>query len=162
MYLQGRLSFCGIRVWEPVSSSVLICLHIHSFDRHLYQFQALGEDDNETEYSSASYPSLGMAVVLPREFFTLRPLRNLLLTEVIPALNPIIQSKLLTLAPHLESPQILAACGRGSQSALRILRHGLAVEDIVSCDVRSSPNGLWVTKRMESGMDSFCEKQYSE
>ncbi|KAF7328928.1 Pre-mRNA-splicing factor RSE1 [Mycena venus] len=48
-----------------------------------------------------------------------------------------------------ESPQILAACGRGFRSKLRILRHGLEVEDIVSCDVRSSPNGLWVIKRDE-------------
>ncbi|KAJ7912563.1 mono-functional DNA-alkylating methyl methanesulfonate N-term-domain-containing protein [Mycena leptocephala] len=147
-----------IKYFDTVSVCSSLCIFKAAFlfvasefgNQHLYQFQALGEDDNETEYSSTSYPSLGMTVVLPREFFTLRPLRNLLLTEVIPALNPIIQSKLLTLAPHLESPQILAACGRGSQSSLRILRHGLGVDDIVSCDVKSSPNGLWVTKRMES------------
>ncbi|KAJ7485181.1 CPSF A subunit region-domain-containing protein [Mycena galericulata] len=120
-------------------------------DQYLYRFQTLGEDDDEAEYSSAAYPSLGMAdptIALPRVHFDQRPLRNLALTDEAPALNPIIQSKLLEGAPH-SSPQILAACGRGPRSTLRILQLGLAVDEIVRCDVRASPNGLWVTKRTE-------------
>ncbi|KAJ7640485.1 CPSF A subunit region-domain-containing protein [Mycena polygramma] len=114
----------------------------------LYQFQTLGEDGDETEFSSVMYPSLGMAP-LPREYFGLRPLRNLTLTDDIPALNPVIQSKFLDSSPA-DPLQILTACGRGPRSTLRILRHGLEVEDIVSCDVKVAPNGLWVTKRTEN------------
>ncbi|KAJ6482039.1 mono-functional DNA-alkylating methyl methanesulfonate N-term-domain-containing protein [Mycena vitilis] len=140
----------------PVGSSLCILkagfLFVASESRFgnqcLYQFQTLGEDGDETEFSSVMYPSLGMTT-LTREYFELKPLRNLLLTEDMPALNPVIQSKFLDSSPS-DPLQILAVCGRGPRSTLRILRHGLEVEDIVSCDVKSAPNGLWVTKRTEN------------
>ncbi|KAJ7119578.1 mono-functional DNA-alkylating methyl methanesulfonate N-term-domain-containing protein [Mycena epipterygia] len=140
----------------PVSSSLCILetgfLFVASEfgNQCLYLFQALGEDGHEAEYSSAAYPSLGVADALPRVHFHPRALRNLVLTDEIPALNPIIQSKILHVARPGESPQITAVCGRGPRSTLRMLRHGLAVEELVSCDVGSSPNGLWVTKRAET------------
>ncbi|KAJ7471905.1 pre-mRNA-splicing factor RSE1 [Mycena latifolia] len=143
----------------PVSSSLCILKAGFLFvasefgNQCLYQFLSLGEDGDQVEYSSAAYPSFGMAdasTALPRVHFHPRPLRNLVLTDETPALNPVIQSKVVNLAPHAGSSAILAACGRGPRSTLRILRHGLEVDEIVSCDVRSAPNGLWVTKRAES------------
>ncbi|KAJ7675447.1 hypothetical protein B0H17DRAFT_1161563 [Mycena rosella] len=78
-----------------------------------------------------------------RVHFNPRALRNLTLTDETPALNPIIQSKLLNFAPNTESPQILSACGRGLRSTLHILQHGIEVDQIVNCDLGSAPNDTW-------------------
>ena len=51
---------------------------------YFYQFQKLGDDDTEPEFSSTSYPSLGMAdptEPLPRAYFRPRGLDNLTLVD---------------------------------------------------------------------------------
>ncbi|KXN82005.1 Pre-mRNA-splicing factor RSE1 [Leucoagaricus sp. SymC.cos] len=109
----------------PVASSLCILksgfLFIASeFGNHyLYQFQKLGDDDNEPEFSSTSYPDFGMSdpqAGLPRAYFTPRPLEN------------------LALADELD---------------MRILRHGLEVEESVSSELPGIPNAVWTTKRTE-------------
>ncbi|KAJ7644170.1 CPSF A subunit region-domain-containing protein [Roridomyces roridus] len=111
----------------------------------LYQFQTLGDDDNEIQYSSSSYPEFGMSP-LPHVYFHPRPLQNLVLADEIISFNPIIDAQV----SGTESPQIFAACGRGSRSSFRTLRHGVRVEEVVSCDVQSTPNGVWAIKRAEN------------
>jgi hypothetical protein len=123
----------------------------------MYSFQKLGEDDDETEFKSTSYPSFGMAnptVPLPHAYFRPRNLENLTLADGIPSLNPILDSKVLNLLPNSDTPQIFAACGRGARSSLRTLRHGLEVEELLSSDVTYSPNGLWTTKRAEDSQSN--------
>jgi splicing factor 3B subunit 3 len=102
------------------------------------------------------------SVALPRAFFRPRPLQNLVLADEIVSLDPMIDAKVLNLLPHSESPQIFAACGRGSRSSFRTLRHGFGVEEVVSCDVRSSPNGVWATKRTEYGENSTSPQILAE
>ncbi|KAF9523470.1 CPSF A subunit region-domain-containing protein [Crepidotus variabilis] len=142
----------------PVASSLCILksgfLFVASeFGNHfLYQFQKLGDDDNEPEFSSTSYPSCGMAdpsSPLPRAYFKIRPLENLVIADEMESLDPIIDSKTLNLLPNSDSPQIFAACGRGARSTFRTLRHGLEVEESVSSDLPGIPNAVWTTKRTE-------------
>ncbi|KAF9448327.1 hypothetical protein P691DRAFT_775506 [Macrolepiota fuliginosa MF-IS2] len=121
-------------------------------NHYLYQFQKLGDDDNEPEYSSTSYPSLGMAepqIALRQAYFTPRALENLALADELESLDPIIDSKVLNLLPNSDTPQIFAACGRGARSSLRTLRHGLEVEESVSSELPGIPNAVWTTKRTE-------------
>ncbi|KAF9050403.1 CPSF A subunit region-domain-containing protein [Panaeolus papilionaceus] len=142
----------------PVASSLCILksgfLFVASeFGNHyLYQFQKLGDDDDEPEFSSTSYPGFGMndpTAALPRCFFRPRPLENLVLADELESLDPIIDSKVLNLLPNSDTPQIFAACGRGARSSLRILRHGLEVEESVSSDLPGIPNAVWTTKKSE-------------
>ncbi|OBZ70629.1 Pre-mRNA-splicing factor RSE1 [Grifola frondosa] len=142
----------------PVASSLCILksgfLFVASeFGNHyLYQFQKLGDDDNEPEFSSASYASFGMAdptSPLPRAYFRPRALDNLTLVDEIESLCPIIDSKVMNLLPNSDTPQIFTACGRGARSTLRTLRHGLEVEEVVSSDLPSIPNAVWTTKLKE-------------
>lgn len=126
---------------------------------YLYQFQKLGDDDNEPEFSSTSYPSFGMAnptIPLPHAHFRPRSLDNLVLADEIESLDPIIDSKVLNLLPNSDTPQIFTACGRGPRSTLRTLRHGLEVEESVSSDLPGIPNAVWTTKRTEDGMLSVA------
>lgn len=125
---------------------------------YLYQFQKLGDDDNEPEFSSTDYPSFGMAdpaAGLPRAYFRPRPLENLLLVEELESLDPIIDSKVMNLLPNSDTPQIYTACGRGARSTLRTLQHGLEVEEVVSSDLPGIPNAVWTTKIKEDGKSVF-------
>ena len=130
--------------------SPLICM----FSSYFYQFQKLGDDDNEPEFSSADYPSYGMAdptAALPRAYFRPRPLDNLTLVDELESLCPILDSKVMNLLPNSDTPQIFAACGRGARSTFRTLRHGLEVEEVVSSDLPGIPNAVWTTKLKEDG-----------
>ncbi|KAF5328613.1 hypothetical protein D9619_011578 [Psilocybe cf. subviscida] len=149
----------------PVASSLCILksgfLFVASeFGNHfLYQFQKLGDDDNEPEFSSTSYPKYGMldpSLPLPRAFFKPRPLENLVVADELESLDPIIDSKVLNLLPNSDTPQIFTACGRGPRSTFRTLRHGLEVEESVSSDLPGIPNAVWTTKRSEDDpFDSY-------
>ncbi|KAI0051028.1 hypothetical protein FA95DRAFT_1513146 [Auriscalpium vulgare] len=149
----------------PIASSLCILksgfLYVASEfgNQQLYQFQKLGDDDNEPEYSSTDYPSYGMAdstQPLPRAYFHPRPLENLALADETESLNPIIDAKVLNLLPNSDTPQIFTANGRGARSTFRTLRHGLDVEETVSSDLPGIPNAVWTTKIKEDDMyDSY-------
>ncbi|EGN99756.1 hypothetical protein SERLA73DRAFT_88390 [Serpula lacrymans var. lacrymans S7.3] len=149
----------------PVASSLCILksgfLFVASeFGNHyLYQFQKLGDDDNEPEFSSTSYPSFGMAepsMPLPHAHFHPRALDNLALADEMESLDPILDSKVMNILPNSDTPQIFAACGRGARSSLRMLRHGLDVEESVSSELPGIPNAVWTTKRKEDDpFDSY-------
>ncbi|KAJ6476021.1 CPSF A subunit region-domain-containing protein [Mycena vitilis] len=142
----------------PVASSLCILKSGFLFvaaefgNHYLYQFQKLGDDDNEPEYSSTSYPSFGMSdpsAPLPHAYFRPRPLENLVVADEIESLDPIIDSKVLNVLPNSDAPQIFTACGRGARSTFRTLRHGLEVEESVSSELPGIPNAVWTTKRRE-------------
>ncbi|TCD65090.1 pre-mRNA-splicing factor rse1 [Steccherinum ochraceum] len=128
-------------------------------DHYLYQFQKLGDDDNEPESASTDYASFGMAdpnSPLPRAYFKPRALDNLTLVDQQESLDPIIDSKVINLLPNSDTPQIFAACGRGARSSFRTLRHGLDVEEVVSSDLPGIPNAVWTTKLKEDDeFDSY-------
>lgn len=121
----------------------------------MYQFEKLGDDDNEPEWASTSYPSFGMAdpsLPLPRALFRPRALENLVLADEIESLDPILDAKVMKILPNSDAPQIFTASGRGARSSFRTLRHGLEVEESVSSDLPGIPNAVWTTKRQEDGM----------
>ncbi|KAG9012521.1 pre-mRNA-splicing factor rse1 [Tulasnella sp. JGI-2019a] len=127
-------------------------------NHYLYQFQKLGDDDDEVEFSSTSYPKLGMSdpqSPLPTVTFRPRPLENLILQDEMESLDPILDAKVLNLF-NTDTPQIFAACGRGARSSLRTLRHGLEVEETVSSELPGIPNAVWTTKLKEDDVhDSY-------
>lgn len=92
---------------------------------------------------------------LPNEYFRPRPLENLALADELESLDPILDSKVLNILPNSDTPQIFAACGRGSRSSLRTLRHGLEVEESVSSDLPGIPNAVWTTKKREDGKSLY-------
>jgi splicing factor 3B subunit 3 len=88
---------------------------------------------------------------LPRAYFRPRALENLALAEELVSLDPILDSKVMNLLSNSETPQIYTACGRGGRSTLRMLRHGLEIEEIVSSELPGIPNAVWTTKLKEDG-----------
>ncbi|KAK0476741.1 CPSF A subunit region-domain-containing protein [Armillaria novae-zelandiae] len=156
-----------IKYFDTVPVAASLCILKSGFlfvaaefgNHYLYQFQKLGDDDDEPEFSSTSYPELGMAdptAPLPHAHFRPRPLDNLVVADELESLDPILDSKVLSRLPNSDTPQIFAACGRGPRSTLRTLRHGLEVEESVSSDLPGIPNAVWTTKRAEDDpFDSY-------
>lgn len=115
----------------------------------LYQFDKLGEDGDEI--SSTSYPENGAtALDLPPSFFSARPLENLMLVDEMDSLAPIIDAKVANVLQN-DSPQIYTACGSRARSSLRMMQHGLEVEELVSAPLPFEPNGVWATKLTAGG-----------
>ncbi|KAF8639781.1 hypothetical protein AX17_001041 [Amanita inopinata Kibby_2008] len=156
-----------IKYFDTVSVASSLCILKSGFlfvasefgNHYLYQFQKLGDDDEEPEFSSTSYPSFGMAdpsMPLPRAFFRPRPLENLVVADELESLDPVLDAKVLNLLPNSDTPQIFTACGRGARSTLRTLRHGLEVEETVSSELPGIPNAVWTTKiREDDPYDSY-------
>lgn len=96
---------------------ILFCFYFSYF----YQIAHLGDDDDEPEFSSNMELEEGTTF-----FFQPRTLKNLVLVDELDSLAPIMSCQIADLANE-DTPQLYAACGRGSRSSLRVLRHGLEV-----------------------------------
>ena len=121
------------------------------FGNHfLYQIQALGDEDDEREFTSADWDPENSLV-----YFKPRDLKNLTVVDEMDSLNPIMDSKVLYWT-HDDSPHFYTLCGRGSQSSLRVLRHGLEVSEMAVSELPGNPAAIWSVKlRAEDKHDAY-------
>ncbi|TLD17954.1 uncharacterized protein PgNI_00866 [Pyricularia grisea] len=144
----------------PVSNNLCILksgfLFVASeFGNHLfYQFEKLGDDDEELEFSSNDFP------VDPKEpyepvYFYPRPTENLALVESIDSVNPLMDLKVANLTEE-DAPQIYTVSGKGARSTFRMLKHGLEVNEIVASQLPGTPSAVWTTKlRRDDEYDAY-------
>lgn len=150
--LTGEVQRLKIKYFDtvPVASNLLILksgfLYVagEAGDHHFYQFEKLGDDDEETEFSSDDF-SADPSVPYDAIFFQPRTYENLNLMETINSLNPLIDSKVANLTED-DAPQIYSVCGTGARSTFRTLKHGLEVAEIVESELRTVPSAVWTTK----------------
>lgn len=134
----------------PVASNLCILksgfLYIASeFGNHqFYQFEKLGDDDDEVEFNSDDFPTDPSAQYTPI-YFHPRPAENLSLVESIDSMNPLMECKALNLTDE-DAPQIYSICGTGARSTFRTLKHGLEVNEIVESELPGVPSAVWTTK----------------
>ncbi|TPX11165.1 uncharacterized protein E0L32_000983 [Thyridium curvatum] len=134
----------------PVASSLCILksgfLFVASeFGNHqFYQFEKLGDDDEELEFFSDDFPSDPKAPYDP-VYFHPRPNENLALVENIDSMNPLLDTKVANLTDE-DAPQIYSVCGNGARSTFRMLKHGLEVNEIVASQLPGTPSAVWTTK----------------
>ena len=77
--------------------------------------------------------------------FNPRKLKNLFLIEEIPSLSSI-NDMIVEDLVNEGAPQIYMTCGRGSRSSLRVLRHGLQVNEMASSPLPGKPIAIWTLK----------------
>lgn len=150
--LTGEVQRLKIKYFDtvPVASNLLILksgfLYVasESGNHHFYQFEKLGDDDVELEFSSDDY-SADPSVPYDPIFFRPRAAENLNLMETLSSLNPLIDSKVANLTED-DAPQIYSVCGTGARSTFRTLKHGLEVSEIVESELRTVPSAVWTTK----------------
>lgn len=169
-----------IKYFDTIPPASAICIMRKGFffsasefgDHGLYQFVGLGDDD-AVESSSATLVKASMMEVdgsvserngvgargvddededegyVPVFFEPRSPPVNLEMIDRIESLHPVLDMKVANLLNE-EIPQIYAACGRGSQSTLRVLRPGLAVTEMAVSPVPGAPTGAWTLRASSS------------
>lgn len=143
-----------IKYFDTVPVATSLCILKSGFlfvasefgNQRLYQFEKLGDDDNETEFSSTDYDNCGAGSdPLPPALFRPRALENLAVADELESLAPILDAKVANYLGE-DTPQVYAACGRGARSSVRILRQGLEVMEAVSSELPGAPIAAWTTK----------------
>ena len=148
----GEVKNLKIKYFDTVPVATSLCILKSGFlfvaaengSHNFYQFEKLGDDDNEIEFSSESYPADATESYEPA-FFRPRDAENINLVEALDSMNPVMDSKVLNITED-DAPQIYSICGTGARSTFRTLKHGLEVTDIVDSDLPSVPSAVWTTK----------------
>ncbi|MCJ1379572.1 pre-mRNA-splicing factor rse1 [Xylographa soralifera] len=148
----GEVKKLKIKYFDTVPIASSLCILKSGFlfvasetgDHQFYQFEKLGDDDNETEFDSESFPVDPTETYAP-VFFHPRAAENVNLVDSMPSMNPIMDCKVANLTEE-DAPQIYAICGSGARSTFRTLKHGLEVNDIVDSELPSVPSAVWTTK----------------
>lgn len=129
-------------------------------NHHFYQFEKLGDDDDETEFSSEDFPADATTAYNPI-YFHPRAAENLNLVESIDCMNPLMGCKVTNLTDE-DAPQIYSICGTGARSSFKTLRHGLEVSEIVESELPSVPSAVWTTKLKKSDeFDAYIVLSFS-
>ena len=152
----GEVKKLKIKYFDTVPIASNLCILKSGFlfvasetgNHHFHQFEKLGDDDNEIEFDSDSYPSDPNEPYDPA-FFTPRPSENVSLVESIDSMNPQMDCKVANLTED-DAPQIYSICGTGARSSFRKLKHGLDVNDIVDSQLPAPPTRVWTTKTTRS------------
>lgn len=150
----------------PVATSLLILksgflLVTSEFgNHHYYQFEKLGDDDEEKEFMSDDFPSDPTEPYTPI-YFHPRPAENVSLSQSIDSLNPMIDCKVANLTDE-DAPQIYTISGTGARSTFRCLKHGLEVSEIVESELPGVPSAVWTTKiTREDEFDAYIILSFS-
>lgn len=121
-----------------VLKSGFLFVALHDGGHHLYQFQGLGDDVTDSFYSQ------GRGGV---RLFEPRAPHNLVLIYKSDGLAPLLQCKALDLEARETGVQLYSLAGQGPRSSLRVLRHGLAVEEVAVAPLEANPTAVWTVKR---------------
>lgn len=148
----GEVRRLKIKYFDTVPVSTSLCILKSGFlfvasefgNHHFYQFEKLGDDDNELEFSSDDFPTDPQASYNPVYFYP-RPAENLSLVDSIDSMNPLVDCKVANLTNE-DAPQIYSLCGNGARSTFRTLKHGLEVNEIVASELPGVPSAVWTTK----------------
>ena len=147
-----------IKYFDTIPPCVSVCVlktgflfAASEFGNHaLYQFQGIGDDDDDVESSSATLVETeeGYQPV----FFDPRPLRNLALIDEVESLCPVMDVQCHNLLGE-ETPQLYTLCGAGTRSTLRVLRQGVALSEMAVSPLPGNPDAVFTVRR--SSGDAF-------
>jgi splicing factor 3B subunit 3 len=148
----GEVSRLKIKYFDTVPLASNLCILKSGFlfvaaetgSHQFYQFEKLGDEDNETEFDSDNFPADSTEPYEPAYFYP-RPLDNLALVESLESMNPLMGMKAINLTEE-DSPQLYGICGGGARSSFKTLKHGLEVSEIVASPLPSVPSAVWTTK----------------
>ncbi len=148
----GEVKRLRIKYFDTVPIATSLCILKSGFlfvasemgNHHFYQFEKLGDDDEEKEYNSDQFPADPTEPYTP-VYFHPRAAENVNLVEVINSMNPIMDCKVTNLTEE-DAPQIYSICGTGARSSFRTLKHGLEVSEIVESELPGVPSAVWTTK----------------
>ena len=137
----------------PVANAItflqpsLLFIAAEAGNHMLYQFNQSKDEEMELSDDTSITP---------------RPLANLKLIEELQSLTPILSLQVMD-ATKETSPQIITTSGTSASSSLRILRHGLEVNEIAMTSLPSSATSIWSIKKTANDLhDSFIVVSFNE
>lgn len=134
----------------------------------LYQFQRIGDDPEAVRAERVSDElneslgddSLSAASVAPT-FAASARLKNLVVVEEHNSLAPT-TDMLVSDVANEGSAQIHMLVGRGNRSALKVLRHGIAVTEVAVSELPGRPNAVWTIRSShEAEYDRYIVVSFS-
>jgi splicing factor 3B subunit 3 len=148
----GEIRRLKIKYFDTVPVAASLCILRSGFlfvacetgNHHFYQFEKLGDDDEEEEVTSDNFSADPKDTYVP-VYFHPRPAQNVNLVEIINSMNPILDCKVANLTED-DAPQIYTICGAGARSTFRTIKHGLEVSEIVESELPGVPSAVWTTK----------------
>lgn len=148
----GEVKCLKIKYFDTVPVATSLCILKSGFlyvasqfgNYSFYQFEKLGDDDEELEFTSDDFPVDAKAAYDPVYFYP-RPAENLALVDSISAMNPLLDCKVANLTGE-DAPQIYTVTGNGARSAFRTLKHGLEINEIVASELPGVPSAVWTLK----------------
>ena len=165
----GEVSRLRIKYFDtmPVSTNILILkigflyLASEAGDHHFYQFEKLGDDDEETEFESSAFPSDPTEPYDP-VYFHPRAAENITLVESKDSMHPLLSCKLTSFGGE-DNTTIASIVGQGARSTFNTLKHGLSISEVVESQLPSVPSAVWTTKlRKEDEFDSYIVLSFSD
>jgi splicing factor 3B subunit 3 len=160
--LTGEIKALKIKYFDtvPVANSLHILksgflfVTAESGNNMFYQFEKLGDDDDEIEFSSDDYPA-DFSEACPPAYFHPRALLNLGLVQSLDSASPLMDAKVTNLLDD-DAPQIYSVCGTGARSSFKTLKHGLSSSEIVESELPDRPEAVWTTKlRRDDEYDAY-------
>jgi len=123
-------------------------------DHHFYQFRGLSDDNDPAGgFSTSAAADLDRASAAKfRSMLVFTPRQepeNLALVDVIQSLAPLLSWTVDDVCGDGQN-QIVAACGRGTASSIRVLRRGFAVQEMAVSDLPATPTGVFTVKENRS------------
>lgn len=164
----GEVKKLKIKYFDTVPVAANLCILKSGFlfvasetgNHHFYQFEKLGDDDNEIEFDSEAFDADPNTPLEPVYFYP-RPAENVNLVESIDSMNPQMDCKVANLTDE-DAPQIYSVTGTGARSSFRTLKHGLEVNEIVDSELPSTPHAVWTTKTQRSDQyDAYIVLSFS-
>ncbi|PHH70791.1 hypothetical protein CDD82_6921 [Ophiocordyceps australis] len=158
----GDIKQLSIKYFDTVPVASTFCILKSGFlfvasqygNSCFYQFEKLGDDDDELEFSSDNFPVDPLAPYEP-VYFRPREADNLTMFQSISSMNPLMDCKVANLTNE-DAPQIYTVCGTGARSTFRTLRHGLDVTYIVGSELPGAPVAVWTLKlHRDSDHDAY-------
>jgi len=158
----GVLNEMKIKYFDTVPIATSLCILKSGFlfvasesgNHMFYQFEKLGDDDDEAVFSS-------IHDLQEPARFSPRPLINLSIAQELYAMNPLMDCKVLNLTNE-DAPQLYTLSGKQARSSLRILRHGLDVNEYTAATLPGTPTAVWTTKlRSDDEYDAYIVLSFS-
>lgn len=113
-----------------------------------YQFESLGEEDDETTLYSSDFSSLDSVLTFKNTFLP-HDYKNLALMHVMDSLDPIIDSQLIETVSSNSPDPIRQLVTLGSHSYLKTLTHGVPSNTVVSSPLPIVPSLIHTCRLFE-------------
>ncbi|CAG84677.2 DEHA2A08932p [Debaryomyces hansenii CBS767] len=141
-----------------IFKSGFLFANVATNNKLFYQFEKLGDDNNNTTLQSCNFSDYNSIFELDisKRSFKVAGLENLALVDIMETLNPITDGALIeTLRPEVPDPfkQLTAL---SSHSYLKTLTHGISTNTVVSSPLPIKPTAIHTTRIFaESANDEY-------